>query len=83
MTVFNLFISISVAVIGLVVYSTLVVSSRQDRIAQRVREENKFERAPYSPFSSGGFAFETSEELANEDELDENLKVSQPQDPDF
>jgi len=68
MTLFNVTIGISIAVIGLVVYSALVVSGRQERLAQRIREENKFERAPYS---AGSFAFEVSEELADDDEFDE------------
>jgi len=83
MTLLNISIGISVAVIGLVVYSALVVSGQQERMAQRVKEENRFERAPYSQrtpgslYTAGGFAFETSEELtsslesADEDELDE------------
>ena len=67
MTLLSIFIGTSVAVIGLVVYSALVVSSRQERLAQRVKEENRFERAPGSGslYSAGGFAFETSEELAD------------------
>ena len=68
MTILSISIGISIAVIGLVVYSALVVSSQQERIAQRVREENRFERAPYS---ADRFAFETSEELVDEDEMNE------------
>ena len=76
MTLLSIFIGTGVAVIGLIVYSALIVSGRQERIAQRVREENRFERAPYSTgsgslYSAGGFAFETSEELSDLDEVDE------------
>lgn len=72
MTLFNISIGIAVAVIALVVYSALVVSGQQERTAQRVREENRFERAPYSAYSAEGFAFETSDELtAHADELNE------------
>jgi len=83
MTLFSIFIGISVAVIGLVVYSALVVSSRQERIAQRVREENRFERAAYSKrtpgslYSAGSFAFETAEELTDEDEFNETDELSE------
>jgi len=62
---------IAIAVVCLVVYSALVVSSRQDLIARRVREENRFVRASINPYnSSGRFAFETSEELTDEDFLE-------------
>jgi len=69
MALFGISIGISIAVIGLVVYSALVVSSRQEQIAQRIREENRFKRAPYAPYSTNSFAFETSEDLINEDEI--------------
>ena len=71
MTLVNISIGISVAVIGLVVYSALVVSSRQEQLAQRIREENRFKRAPYAPYSADRFAFEVSEDLMDEEELDE------------
>ena len=71
MTLFGISIGISVAVVGLVVYSALVVSSRQEQIAQRIREENRFKRAPYAPYSANIFAFETAKELVSEDESDE------------
>jgi len=71
MTLFNFFIGISIAVIILVVYSALVVSTKQERIAQQLREENKFKRKPYSSHSVDNFAFETSEELTDKDEFDE------------
>jgi len=71
MTLLSITIGISVAVIGLVVYSALVVSSRQEQIAQRVREENRFKRAPYAPYSADSFAFEISEDLVGEDESSE------------
>ena len=71
MTLFTIFIGISIAVISLVVYSALVVSGKQERLAQRVRDENRFERSPFSSYSADHFAFEVSEELTNEDEKDE------------
>lgn len=71
MTLLHITIGISIAVIGLVVYSALVVSSRQEQIAQRVRKENSFKRASYTPHSADRFAFETSEDLVGEDELEE------------
>jgi len=77
MTLFSITIGISVAVVGLVVYSALVVSSRQEQIAQRVREENRFKRAPYAPYSADSFAFETSEDLVGEDELEETGNSSE------
>jgi len=74
MTLLNITIGISMAVIGLVVYSALVVSGKQEQLARRMKEENRFDRTPYSPYSAGHFTFETSEELidgdAFEDELD-------------
>jgi len=60
MVLFIIFIVFSITVIGLVVYSALVISSKQDQIAQRLREENRFKRA-----SANGLALEASEELAN------------------
>ena len=71
MTFFNVSIGILAAVIGVVIYSALVVSGRQERIAQRVREENKFERAP------SDFAFEASEELTDLDEVDESSEIDE------
>ncbi|MCL1989476.1 MAG: hypothetical protein FWG67_01170 [Defluviitaleaceae bacterium] len=70
MTLLGIFIGISVAVVGLVVYSTVVVSSRQEQIAQRVREENSFKRAPYSSYAADRFSFEIAEDLM-ENELKE------------
>jgi len=52
MILFNISIGISIGVIGLVVYSALVVSGRQEQIAQRIREENEFESEPHSQKSS-------------------------------
>ena len=72
MTLFNIFIGISVAVIVLVIYSALVISTRQEQTAQRVRDENRFERAPYSRRTADSFAFETSEELVDVDEFEES-----------
>lgn len=72
MTLFGISIGISIAVIGLVVYSALVVSSRQERIAQQISEENSFERA----HSANGFIFETSDELADFDEDDDDIAFS-------
>ena len=66
-----LFIGISVAVIALVVYSALVISSKQEELAQRLRNENSFERAPYKTFSTDDLAFETADELVAGDELSE------------
>ena len=71
MTLLSIFIGTGIAVVALVVYSALVISSRQERLAQRIREENSFERAPYSTYSTSGFNFETSEELTDVDEVDE------------
>lgn len=68
MTLLSISVGITVAVIGLVVYSALVVSSKQERLAERVREENRFERAPYMPYSTDSFAFEASEDLMEDDE---------------
>jgi len=56
---------IAVGVIILVVYSALVVSSRQDKLAKRVREENTFKRASYTP-SRNHFAMETAEDFTEE-----------------
>jgi len=64
-----LFIGVSVAVIALVVYSALVVSSKQEELAQRLRRENRFERAPYKTFSTDDLAFETADELVSDDGL--------------
>jgi len=73
MTFVGITIGIAVAVIALVVYSALVVSSRQDRLAERLREENSFKRAPYRSYSADSFAFETSDELMEDDEFEEDL----------
>ena len=40
MIAFSIFIVI--AVVALVIYSILIVSSRQEELAQRIREENQF-----------------------------------------
>ena len=65
MEIIILAVVITLAVIILVVYAALVVSSRQERLANRVWEENRFIRAPSN---TGRFAFETSEELISENE---------------
>jgi len=69
MTFLNIFIATGIAVIGLVVYSALVISGRQERLAQRIREENGFEKVPCPTYSAGGFAFETSEDLTTGDDI--------------
>jgi len=71
MTIIAITVGIALAVISLVVYSALVVSSQQERLAQRVKEENRFVRAPYN---YGRFAFETSEELTDGHESKEQTE---------
>jgi len=71
MTLLHVTIGISIAVVGLVVYSALVVANQQEQTAQRIREENRFRKAPYAPYSADSFAFEISEDLVVEDEFDE------------
>lgn len=86
MTLFSIFIGISVAVIGLVVYSTLIVSGKQDQLARRIREENRFQRAPYSEGTSDSstpvtnFAFEASEDLIDGDVFDVIHELSEFED---
>jgi len=64
MALLGITILITVAIICLVVYSTLIISSRQDELAIRIREENSFKPAP---FSIDSFAFEASEDLVDQD----------------
>jgi len=52
MILFNIFIGISIGVIGLVVYSALVVSGRQGQTIRHIRKENEFESEPHSQKSS-------------------------------
>jgi len=75
MTLLNITIGISMAVIGLVVYSALVVSGKQEQLARRMKEENRFDRTPYSPYSTPYLAFETSEELMAEDAFEDELDL--------
>ena len=68
MTGIHAFIIGSAIAIGIVVYSALVVSSKQEqRMIQRKTFENRFPVQRASSFSDA-FSFETSEELEPEDE---------------
>jgi len=68
MAIIAIVVGITVAVISLVVYSALIISNQQARLANRLREENRFIQAP---FTTGHFAFETAEELTIENETRE------------
>ena len=69
MTLFKISIGISIAVISLVVYSALIISSRGERLAEHIKKENRFERNPYQGYPTGDLAFETSDELAVSDDF--------------
>jgi len=70
MSLTTITVIIAIAVIGLVAYSTLIVANKQSQIALRVRDENRFIRAPRYPYTAASrFAFETGEELIEEGEI--------------
>ena len=61
---------ITFAVVGLVAYSTLIVASKQERLALRVRDENRFIKAPRYPYTAASrFALENGEEIIVEGEI--------------
>ena len=63
-------VAIAIAVISLVAYSTLIIADKQARTALRVRDENRFIRAPRYPYTAASrFAFETGEEIIEEGEI--------------
>lgn len=74
MAIIAIVVGITLAVISLVVYSALVVSSHQERLAQRVRAENRFVRAPRYPYTAASrFAFETADELTEDSESETEI----------
>ena len=73
MSLITITAAISVAVVSLVAYSAIVIASKQERLAMRVRDENRFIRAPRYPYTAASrFAFETSEEIIVEGEINSN-----------
>lgn len=71
MTAILVFIAISAVLIGIITYSALVVSSKQEqRMIQRVKTDKEIDQHHYS--SGELFAFETSKELGPEEDDDFN-----------
>ena len=71
MAIIIVVVGITLAVFSLVIYTALVISGKQERLAIRVREENRFIRAPRYPYTAASrFAFEAAEEIIDESETE-------------
>ena len=71
MSLIVVIVVIALAVVSLVVYSALVVSSQQERLAQRIQTDNHSPRVPHHPYTAASnFAFETADELTGSNEIE-------------